>query len=173
MLCHSTSLTCFPVFTGRNREALCVVQSCPTLCDLMDWGQPGSSVHEIIQARILEWVAIHFSRRSSRPRDQTHVSCIAGRFFNIWATVLCQKCQGRKVQVDSWSQYPFLECPQEHPHPVPPHRDSLLPALAPTLPCTQAWLHWPRRTPQPPAMPWLHWFQNNVWKEALWHHACF
>jgi len=47
---------------------------------------PGSSVHGILQARILEWGAISFSRRSSRPRDQTQVSCIAGRFCTTWAT---------------------------------------------------------------------------------------
>ena len=49
--------------------------------DPMDFSPPGSSVHGILQARILEWVAISFSRGSSRPRDQTLVSCIAGRFF--------------------------------------------------------------------------------------------
>ena len=48
-----------------------VAQSCPTLCDL-----PGSSIHGILQASILEWVAIPFSRRSSHLRDQTQVSCI-------------------------------------------------------------------------------------------------
>ena len=47
---------------------------------------PGSSVHEILQARILEWVAIPFSRGSYWPRDRTCISCIAGRFFTIWAT---------------------------------------------------------------------------------------
>ena len=47
---------------------------------------PGSSVHGISQARILEWLAISFSRWSSRPKDRTWVSCIAGRFFMIWAT---------------------------------------------------------------------------------------
>ena len=52
----------------------------------MDCSPPGSSVHEILQARILEWVAIPFSRGSSWPRDQIWVSCIAGRFFTIWAT---------------------------------------------------------------------------------------
>ena len=57
-----------------------------TLCDHMDCSLPGFSVHGILQARILEWVAIHFSRRSSQPRDQTHISCIAGIFFTIWAT---------------------------------------------------------------------------------------
>ena len=45
----------------------------------MDWSLPGSSVHGIFQARILEWVAISFSRGFSQPRDQTLVSCIAGR----------------------------------------------------------------------------------------------
>ena len=57
-----------------------------TLCDPMDCSPPGSSVHGILQARILEWVAISFSRGSSQPRDRTQVSCIAGRFFTIWAT---------------------------------------------------------------------------------------
>ena len=63
-----------------------VTQSCPTLCDPMDYSPPGSSVHGILQARILEWVAIPFSRGSFRPRDQSRVYCIAGRFFTIWAT---------------------------------------------------------------------------------------
>ena len=63
-----------------------VTQSCPTLCDPMDCSSPGSSIHGILQARILEWVAISFSRGSSQPRDQTQVSCIAGRHFNFWAT---------------------------------------------------------------------------------------
>ena len=61
-------------------------QSCPTLCDPMDYNLPGSSVQGILHVRILEWVAIPFSRGSSQPRDQTQVSCIAGRFFTIWAT---------------------------------------------------------------------------------------
>ena len=52
----------------------------------MDCSAPGSSVHGIFQARILEWVAISFSRGSSWPRDQTQVSYLAGRFFNIWST---------------------------------------------------------------------------------------
>ena len=52
----------------------------------MDCSPPGSSVHEIFQARIQEWVAISFSRGSSQPRDRTWVSCTAGRFFTDWAT---------------------------------------------------------------------------------------
>ena len=63
-----------------------VVLSCLTLCDPMDYSPPGSSVHGILQAGILEWVAIPFSRASSWPRDRTQLSCIAGRFFTIWAT---------------------------------------------------------------------------------------
>ena len=60
-----------------------VIQSCPALCDPMDYSLLGSSIHGILQTRILEWVAIPFSRGSSQPRDQTQVSCIAGRFFTI------------------------------------------------------------------------------------------
>ena len=54
-----------------------VAQSCPTLCDPMDCNLSGSSVHEIFQAKVLEWIAISFSRGSSRPRSQTRVSRIA------------------------------------------------------------------------------------------------
>ena len=55
-------------------------------CNPMDCSPPGFSVHGTLQARIVEWVAVSFSRGSSRPRDQTRVSCIAGRFFIVWAT---------------------------------------------------------------------------------------
>ena len=54
-------------------------------CDPMDCNLPGSSVHGILQARILEWVVISFSRGSSRPRNGTRVSCIASWFFTDWA----------------------------------------------------------------------------------------
>ena len=60
--------------------------SCLTLCVPMDRSLSGSSLHGILQAIILEWVAISFSRGSSQPRDQTQVSHIAGRCFNLWAT---------------------------------------------------------------------------------------
>ena len=63
-----------------------VAQLCLTLCDPVDCSPPGSSIHGILHARILEWVAISFSRGSSWPRDQTQVSHIAGRCFNLWAT---------------------------------------------------------------------------------------
>ena len=63
-----------------------VAQLCLTLCDPMDCSLPGSSVHGILQARILEWVAISFSRVSSQLRDWTEVSHIADRLATIWAT---------------------------------------------------------------------------------------
>ena len=56
---------------------------CWTLFNPMDYIPPGSSVHDILQARILEWVAMPFSRGSSQPRDQIQVSCIAGGFFTV------------------------------------------------------------------------------------------
>ena len=56
------------------------------LCDPMDCSPPGSSVHGLLQARILEWVAIPFSRGSSWLKDRAWVSCIASRFFTVWAT---------------------------------------------------------------------------------------
>ena len=64
--------------------ALCLVaQLCPTLCDPLGCSRPGSSVHGVLQARILEWVAMPSSRGSFQPRDQTQVSHIAGRFFIV------------------------------------------------------------------------------------------
>ena len=68
-----------------------VTQSCLTLCDHMD-----CTVYGILQARILEWVAIPFFRRSSQPRDQTQVSSIVSRFFTNWsmreALMVCMLC---------------------------------------------------------------------------------
>ena len=63
-----------------------VAQLCPTLCKPMDYSLPGSSIHGIFQARVLEWTAIFFSRGSYRPRDQARVSHIVGRGFTVWAT---------------------------------------------------------------------------------------
>ena len=69
-----------------------VAQSCLTLCDPIDGSLRSSSVHGIFQARILEWIAISFSRESSQPRDQTWVSCIAGKENCISA---CKKKEKR------------------------------------------------------------------------------
>ena len=87
---------CYFMKTARSRAlsqelwfiSMCVLvaESCPTLCDLMDYSPPDSSVHGIFQARTLEWVAILFSRGSFWLGDPTWVFCIAGRFLTIWAT---------------------------------------------------------------------------------------
>ena len=63
-----------------------VIQSSLTLCNPIDFSPPGTSVHGILQERILEWVAISFSRGSSRPRDQTHISCTGRQILYHWAT---------------------------------------------------------------------------------------
>ena len=71
---------------------LLAAQSCPTLCSPRDCRPPGSSVHGILQARILEWVAMSSSAESSRPRDRTQVSCTAG-------TLYCLSHQGSPMMV--------------------------------------------------------------------------
>ena len=87
-LLYSKSLT----FKHKWKLKVLVAQSCPTLCTPMDCRLPGSSVHGISQARILELGGISFSRGSSWPRDRTCFSClqvvccIEGRFFTDWAT---------------------------------------------------------------------------------------
>ena len=75
----------FPTQEVERKESE-VTQSCPTLCDPMDCCLPGFSVHGIFQARVLEWVILSIPRGSSRPRNWTQVSCIAGRYFNLWVT---------------------------------------------------------------------------------------
>ena len=83
-----------PWATVKVSACLCslhvlVAQSCPTLCDPMDCSPPGSSIHGILQARILECIAIPFSRGSSWLRDWTHVSsasCISRQILYHWAT---------------------------------------------------------------------------------------
>ena len=78
-------------------EAVKLAQSCLTLCDSMDCSLPRSSVRGILQARILEWVAISFSRRSSQPRDRTRVSRIAGRLFTTSLTVQCMQLEFPRI----------------------------------------------------------------------------
>ena len=91
-----------------------VTQSCLTLCDLMDY-----TVYGILQARILEWVVVPFSRGLFQPRDQIHVSCIASRFFTSWATREAQEGAEEKLPGRSWlsfgSQAPsFLQYPNDY-----------------------------------------------------------
>ena len=78
---------------------VCVTQLCPTLCNPVDCSLPGFSVHGILQARTLEWVAVYFSRGFSKPRDWTQVSCLAGRLFTISAT------REARVYLYTWSTY--------------------------------------------------------------------
>ena len=74
----------------KGRLCACsVVQSCPTLCDFMDCSPPGSSIYWIFWARILEWIALSFSRGSSQPKDRTCISCI-GR----WILLLLSHLEG-------------------------------------------------------------------------------
>ena len=95
-----------------------VAQLCPTLCDPMDY-----TVHRIIQARILEWVASPFSRGSSQPREWTQVSCIAGGFFTSWAT--------REAQ-EYWSGLP-IPSPASLPGPgIKPGSPALQVDILPT-----------------------------------------
>ena len=94
------------LFKFSNILYLCLLtQSCPTLCDPMDCSLPGSTVLGILQARILEWVAISFSRVSSPPRDWTQVSFTASRLFTTWDLGEAQEQQSHALQsIGSQSQ---------------------------------------------------------------------
>ena len=94
---------------GNLCTCVCVcvpTQSCPTLQDAMDWRQPGSSVHGVSQERILEWVAISYSRECSWSRDWTHdssISCIGMQTLYHWATWEAQPvCISRKCHERRW-----------------------------------------------------------------------
>ena len=78
----------------------------PTLCKPMDCSLPGSPVHRILQARIMEWVTIPFSRGSSQPRDRTQVLCIADRFFTTWATreALLERAKSKTLTITNASE---------------------------------------------------------------------
>ena len=86
-------------------------------CNPMDWGLPGSSVHKLLQARILEWVAIPFSRGSFRPRVRTQVLHTAGILFTVWATrenfdaqphfILCEYCGMKQAVLTEFNLLKF------------------------------------------------------------------
>ena len=92
-------------------------QSCLTLCDPMDGSPPGSSVHGIFQTRILEWVAIPFSRESSQFRDQTQVSSIDRRILYHCTTCCCCCCCCWVASVMFDSVRPHRRQPTRLPHP--------------------------------------------------------
>ena len=119
-------LSIFPSYEDPShcisRYCCCLVtKSCLTLCNPIDCSPPGSSVHGVSQARILEWVSIFFYRGSSWPRDWTHVSCLAGRFLtteppgkpshctraqptSVWSTLTLLHLQRPYFQTRSYSQ---------------------------------------------------------------------
>ena len=84
-------IPCAMWYILRLVRLVLVTQSCPTVGDSMDCSPWGSCVDGILQARILEWIAIPLSSGSSQPTDWTQVSCIAGRFFTVWATKETQR----------------------------------------------------------------------------------
>ena len=95
-----------------------VTQSCPNVYGPMDCSLSGPSVHGILQARILEWVAIFFSRGSSQPRDWTQVSCIAGRFLTIWASGKLYLIHMSPIFDSFTSDSPVFDLPLDY-HPAP------------------------------------------------------
>ena len=114
-----------PLFSNSFIEFLWVcIHSCPTLCNAIDCSPPAFSVHGISQARILEWVAISFVRRSSRPRDRTWVSCIDRCILYHWTTweapllalgncqsIFCLRriaCSGYFLHVESYNIWSFI-----------------------------------------------------------------
>ena len=113
-----------------------VTQSCPIHCDPMDCSPPGSSVHGILQATILEWVAIPFFRGSFQPRSWTQVSCIAGRFFTIWAIRKALSYSNPSMPKHVLRTHPFL--PQVR---LLCHSSALIQGLVPSWLCSRA--PWP------------------------------
>ena len=105
--------TSLPSPSEVKSRSVVSAQLCPTLCDPLDY-----TVHGILQARLMEWVAFPFSRGSSQPRDWTQVSRIAGRFFTRWATgeaqglphcrqILYQLSHKGSPRILEWVAYPF------------------------------------------------------------------
>ena len=157
-------LLCVWLIQATGIKCVLVAQSWPTICHPMDSIPAGSFVHRTLQAKILEWIAVSFSRGSSWPRDQTQVSHIVGRFFVIWATR------------EAWFQVPFSEherrvlgsCDYSHPlsslgnwfqelPQIPKYEDTQVPYI-------KGW-----RTVEP-AYPWtphpgsIHgWLTSQIW----------
>ena len=103
-----------------------VIQSCPTLCDPMDCSLPGSSVHGILQARIIEWATMPSSRGSSQPRDRNQVFHIAGRFFTSWVTREAQTVYISSVYIILLLTFCFrLICSYASPTLTPQPNDEL------------------------------------------------
>ena len=139
-LSHIEIISMFKIMQNLHSFKVLVTQSHPTLCDHVDYSLPGSSVHRTLQARILEWVAISFSRGSSWLRDLVQVSFIADRFFTVWVTF-------RFSSVQSLSRL-WLQ-PHESQHSRPPVHHQL-----PEF--TQTHVHWVGDVWLPTVMPSSH-----------------
>ena len=128
-----------PHFSHPISASVLVSQSCQTLCDPMDYSSPGSPVHGILQARILEWVVILFSRGSSQPRKW---SCSAGRFFTVWATrealfLLIHLLFFQVLRTENWElSLSFLSCISFE---MSPGFNSFLFILGPRITLIQPW----------------------------------
>ena len=88
VICSKAWICAVFSFSVAYSMKVLVAQSCLTLCNPMNYSPPGFSVPRILQARILEWVAISFTRGSSQSRDSTWVSRFAGSFLTVWATTV-------------------------------------------------------------------------------------
>ena len=128
----------------REKSCESVTQSCLTVYKTMDCSPPDSSVREILQARILEWIAIPFSRGSSWPRDRTWISHIAGRFFTIW-TINSVQFGGSVMSSSWWLQHTRPLCPSPTPgaysNPCPSSRwchPTTLTSIIPFSSCLQS-----------------------------------
>ena len=101
-----------PSLYSKGESESEAAQSCPTLCDPMDCSLSGASVHGIFQARALEWIAISFSRGSSRLRNSTQVSHIAGRHFTSFHQPLKMKRWAQWQVLWGWGGRAFRQDPE-------------------------------------------------------------
>ena len=135
----------------------------------MDCSLPGSPVHGIFQARILEWVAISFSRRSSWPRDWTWVSCIVGRHFTIWATREAHfPAKDTTTTIRKWRKVLSWKSTMDVPHPLSPGFPRKLAQLFRQV--DHVWKERPGRArlivaPWAPGLPSL---PSDLHHQALW-----
>ena len=103
---HVYSVLYIPV---KSKVKVLATQSCLTICIPMDCSPPGCSVHEISQARILEWVAIFFSRATSQPRNWTRISCIAGSSLPFESSGKPHYIQVPVLNINIWNLRQFYK----------------------------------------------------------------